>query len=67
MNRARKVVASRGKVREFGVMHSRAAVSLCGKFLFEGECRNPESEKRKALVTQKDRVSGEIIGNLSNI
>ena len=67
MNRARKVVASGGKVGEFGGMDSRAAVSLCGQFLFEGEESNPESEKRKALLTQKDRVSGEIIGNQSYI
>ena len=63
MKKANKVIASGGRVEKFGWMWSRAAVSLCGKFLFEGESENPEKEKRKALLTVKNRISGTIIGN----
>ena len=64
MNKAKKVVASGGRVGKFGYMHSRAAVSLSGQYLFEGEYGNPETGTRKAMITMKDRVSGSIIGNL---
>ena len=64
MNNARKVIASGEKVGRFGHMYSRAAVGLSGRFLFEGEYRNPETGKRKALLTLKDRVTGRITGKL---
>ena len=66
MSKAKKVIASKGRVEKFGEMDSRAAVSLCGKFLFEGEYENPESSKRKALITMKDRVSGTITGKIDS-
>ena len=45
-----------------GVIAVRAAVSPDGRFLVEGESRNPESEKRKALITVKDRITGLVHG-----
>ena len=64
MIKAKKVIASGGKVGKIGSMDSRAALSLCGKYLFEGETNNPEKDKRKALLTLKNRVTGKIIGNI---
>ena len=63
MKKANKVIPSGDRVIQFGWVQCRAAVSLCGKFLFEGEYGNPEKEKRKALLTVKNRVNGRIIGN----
>ena len=65
MSKAKKVISSGSRVEKVGDMWSRAAVSLCGKFLFEGERSNPESEKRNALLTVKDRVRGNIIGKFN--
>ena len=62
MNKAKKVVASGGKVGKVGSIRSRSAVSLCGHFTIEGESNNPVSAKRKALLTLKDLVSGRITG-----
>ena len=64
MNKAKKVVASGVRVVKIGCMYSRAALSLCGKYLIEGEASNPESKTRKALLTLKHRVTGKIIGNI---
>ena len=67
MSKAKKVIASKGRVEKFGYVDSRAAVSLCGKILFEGEYKNPESGTRKAMITLKDRASGNTIGNINYI
>ena len=64
MKKAKKVIASGGRVENFLYMDSRAAVSLCGRFLFEGEYDNPNPFQRNALITLKDRVSESIIGRL---
>ena len=56
---------SRGLSKKCGSMHSRAALSPCSRYLFEGEYENMESETRSTVVTVKDWISGKVVGRLS--
>ena len=62
MIKAVKEIHSRGSLKEVGFMFSRAGVSLCERFLFYGEYRNPESETRNAVISVIEGEAGRVVG-----
>ena len=57
-----KLIPSTGEVKEHGGKRARSSLGPGGRFIFEGEWENPETDTRKALVTVKDLKSHQIEG-----
>ena len=59
-----KLIPSTGEVKKHGGKGARSSLGPGGRFIFEGEWKNPERNTRKALVTVKDLKSHQIEGKL---
>ena len=62
-----KVISSTGRVKEHGGKFARSALGPGSRFIFEGECENPEQMTRNALVTVKDLQINKIEGTPNDL
>ena len=59
-----KVIPSIGKIKEHSGKWARSALGPGSRFIFEGECHNPENKTRNALITVKDFINHRIEGSI---
>ena len=58
-----KLIPSSGRVAKHGEKWARSSFGPGGRFIFEGEYKNPETDTRKTLVTVKDLKNLKIEGD----